>query len=292
MSEEAGTEGVEVPVEEQDEAVELAALAVDDGKGGKHVPLSALIGSKKTARDLQKQLKDTTAQLTEANKVYTQLQGAQPIIDAILSSPKLKAEALRIAQGGTRQTAETTEQPDDADLASYAEDSGFYLADGVTPDAARAGRVLSLLERRHGKQTDQRIAPLAGLTLNRQAQGNLNQAIAATDDDGVALATRESIMEVAKELPAQLLADPRVVELVLNSAIGKDKRMKRTPKPVDEPLYMERNNGGGGSRTPALDASERSFLKTTGISEERYKKNSAKLEAGVANRCGIVLGED
>ena len=51
------------------------------------------------------------------------------MIDALVSSPKLRAEALRIAQG-TRTSAESAEQPDDADVVATAEDLGFYLSDG------------------------------------------------------------------------------------------------------------------------------------------------------------------
>lgn len=292
MSEpETPVEGAEVPPEEQDEAVELASLAVDDGKGGKHVPLSALIGSKKRERELTKRIKELEPVAARATEIDNRLGQAQPIINAILNNPKLQAEAMRIANG-TRPTSESTDQPEDAELTSFAEDSGWYLADGVTPDAARAGRVLARLDARHGKQTDERIRPLAGITLTAKANANLTEAIGSLDDDGTPLATRESILEVAKQLPQQLLADPSVVDLVLNSAIGLDKRKKRTPKAPDEPLYLDRNNGGGRQREAALSSTERSFLKTSGITEEQYRKSSAKLEQGAASRRGIELGKD
>ncbi len=257
---------------------------------GDMVPLSALIGSKKTQRELMKRVKELEPIAAGAADLGEKLNQAQPIINAVLNNPKLLAEANRIAKG-TRTTADTTEQPDDADAIAMAEEMGFYLADGTTPDAARGARVLSRLDARHGKQTDDRIRPLAGITLNQKANANLQEAVNARDDDGVPMATQESILEVAKQIPQQLLADPNVVNLVLTSAIGMDKMKKRTPKPLDEPLFLERNNGGG-RRESALDAGERAFLKTTGISEERYRKNTAKLESGAANRRGIVLGED
>src|SRR3954471_9071732 len=103
MSEEETVETPEVPAEEQDDAVELASLAVDDGKGGKMVPLSALIGSKKTQRELQKRVKELEPLAADAQRVGQQLEQAQPILNGIVSNPRLRAEALRIAQGGTRQ---------------------------------------------------------------------------------------------------------------------------------------------------------------------------------------------
>jgi hypothetical protein len=280
----------EVPPEEQDEAVELASLAVDDGKGGKMVPLSALIGSKKTQRELQKRIKELEPVANNAAKLSEQLNGAAPIINAVMNNPRLMAEALRISNG-MKPTADTTEQPDDPDLVAFAEDSGFYLADGTTPDGARAGRVLARLDARHGKQTDERIRPLAGITLNEKAQANMREALNSVDEDGTPLATRESIAEVAKQLPPQLLADPAVVDLVLNSAIGLDKRKKRTPKPTEEPLYLERQGGGGSRREAPLSSMERAHLAASGISEKDYRASSARLEQGAAARKGIELGK-
>ncbi len=264
---------------------EAAALAVDMG-GNKMVPLSALIAAKKdgkAARDRVKELEPIAARVTE---VGGRLDAVQPMIDALTNSPKLRAEAMRIA-GGTRTTSDTVDQPDDADLTAFAEDSGWYLADGVTPDAARAGRVLSRLDARHNKQTDDRIRPLAGITLNQKAQANMTEAFNAVDQDGTPWATRESIADVAKQLPQQYLADPAVVDLVLNSAIGMDRRKGRTPKPLDEPLYLERQGGGGARREAPLSQMERRHLEASGISEKDYRASTSKLEQAVSSRRGI-----
>jgi hypothetical protein len=274
MSEELNPDAPVVDAEE----TEATALAVEMG-GNKMVPLSALIAAKregKVSRDRVKELEPVAARVTE---IGGQLETAQPIINAILNNPKLRAAALREANG-TRTTADTTEQPDDADLTAFAEDSGWYLADGVTPDAARAQRVLSRLDARHGKQTADQIRPLAGMTLNNKASANIAEAMKAEDDNGTPWATRESILEVAKELPPHLLADPAVVNLVLNSAIGMDRRKNRTPKPAEEPLYMERQGGGGKAREVALTAFERRHLESSGISEKDYRASTAKLGTG------------
>jgi hypothetical protein len=154
------------------------------------------------------------------------------VIQAVMTNPKLRAEALRMA-GGTHTSAATTEQPlpdDDPDASAIAEELNMYLADGVTPDVARGRRVLDTAGCTHGRVADERIRPLAGVTLDARAQANLSKAMAETDEDGTPMATEESIREVAAQLPAQLLADPKVVDLVLNSAIGIDRRKRRTPK--------------------------------------------------------------
>src|SRR6185295_1949117 len=65
-----------------------------------------------------------------------------PVVQAVNTDPTLRAQALRIANG-TAPSRETTTQPhDDAEAVAMAEDLGFFLADGVTPDAARGKRVL------------------------------------------------------------------------------------------------------------------------------------------------------
>jgi hypothetical protein len=270
---------------------EAAAQAIDDGKGNKLVPLSALVNAKKALRVATKAIKELEPIAQRSKEVNDRLDRAQPIIDAIITNPKLRAEALRIAQG-TRTTSDTVDQPsadEDPDAAAYAEDAGFYLADGQTPDLARSRRVLDRLDKRHGRQTDDRIRPLAGLTLTDKANQNLRDAAAMVDDDGTPLATWESIKEVADQLPPHLMANPQVKELVLNSAIGLDRRKKRTPKAAEEPLYLERQSGGG-RREPTVSPEEKKQLDRLGITEKEYAASTKRLEAGVAQRRGIVLG--
>jgi hypothetical protein len=250
----------------------------------------ALIAAKRSEKALAKRIKELEPIAARTQEIEAQLTSAQPVINAILTNPRLRAEALRIASGeGTRTSSAGTDQPDqDEEAIGHAEDYGMYLADGVTPDAARARRALNRITGITGKQTDERIRPLAGVTLSQKASENIREAMAMTDDDGVQMATEQSIREVAAQLPPQLLADPKVVDLVLNSAIGLDRRNKRTPKAAPEPLYLERQ---GGSRRPVddrLSADERSMIAKLGVTEDEYKRAGKQLAAG--GRGGIELG--
>lgn len=290
MSDEQLPNEPEQTADDSEVDAEASALSIDVS-GNKMVPLSALIAAKKEGKGYRDKLKELEPVAARTADVDQRLATAQPIINAILQNPKLRAEALRIAQG-TNTSSERTEQPaaeDDPDAAAYAEDAGFYLADGQTPDIARARRVLTRLDQRHGRQTDERMRPLAGITLNRQAEGNLQQAMAQTDDDGTPLATAESIREVAGLVPSHLLADPKVVDLILNSAIGLDRRKHRTPKAPDEPLYLE-SAGGGRQRGPSISPEERRSLERLGLTEKDYTESTKRLEEGMRNRRGIVLG--
>ncbi len=288
MSDEELPAGTDADPEEQ----EAAAQAVDDGKGNKMVPLSALVNAKKALRTATKAIKELEPIAARSAEVNSRLDRAQPIIDAIVSNPKLRAEALRIAQG-TRTTSETVEQPtsdEDPDAAAYAEDAGFYLGDGQTPDVARARRVLSRLDQRHGRQTAEQIRPLAGLTLGDKAQTNLQAVERMTDNDGVPLATRESIQEVGQMLPPALLANPQVSDMLITMAIGLERRKSRSPKAPDEPMYMERQGGGFRRTENTISPEEKRTLERLGLTEKDYAASTKRLESGVANRRGIVLG--
>lgn len=290
--------------DEQDEQVATEAVTDDDAalvaevdeltkspveQQGDRVK-SALIDAKRKLRDSMRRNKELEPIAARASHIDEQLGQAQPIINAILSNPRLKAEALRIASG-TNTSSERTEQPtetDDPDAAAYAEDAGFYLADNTTPDLARARRVLTRLDARHRKQTDDAIRPLAGVTLDSRADANLRNIAAMVDDNDVPLATHESITDAAKSIPKHMLSDPQVADLLLNVAIGIDRRKGRTPKPVEEPVFMERQ---GGRRQPlGISSEEKRLAERLGLTVEEYTRSSKNLEAGVASRRGIVLG--
>lgn len=276
-----------------DDETELeASEIVTDAKGNKTVSLSTMLRYKKEAKTLSKRVKELEPVAARAEEVNGRLDRAQPLIDAIVSNPKLRAEALRIA-GGTRTTADSAplvDEADDPDAAAIAEEFGHYLADGQTPDVARGRRILARLDARHGKQTDDRIRPLAGLTMNDKANQNLREAEAMVDKDGTPLATKESIQEMAKQLPPQLLANPQVIDMVINSAIGLDRRKGRTPKPVDEPVFMERQGGGFRRQESTISPEEKKQLERLGLTEKDYAASTKRLETGVASRRGIVLG--
>ncbi len=273
-----------------DDATEVdASEIVTDDKGNKTVSLSTMLRYKKEAKALSKQVKDMKPIADRAMGIEARLGQAQPIIDAIVTNPKLRAEALRLAQG-SRPSGETTDQPtDDDDAAGYAEDAGYYLSDGQTPDVARARRVMDRQAKLVKRTTDDAIRPLAGLTLTEKANANLREAAAQVDDDGTPLATPESIREYANQLPPHLLANPQVVTLLIDAAMGLDRRKHRTPKAADEPVFLERQ-GGGGRREPMISPEEKKQLERLGLTEKDYAASSKRLEQGVASRRGIVLG--
>lgn len=277
------------PVDEQDDAELTPDEVVTDDKGNKTVSLSTMLRYKKEAKAHAKRIKELEPVASRVTDLEGKLEGASPIINAILTNPRLKAEALRIANG-TRTTSEHTDQPEnDPDAEAYAEDAGFYLADGTTVDTARARRVLDRLDARHGRQTDAKIRPLAGVTLGQKAEANLARAMAETDESGVPIATQESIREVAGLMGtdgAHLLANPQVIDMILNQAAGLDRRKGRTPKAPDEPLFLASAGSGRRSKEPTVSAEEREQATRLGL-DPKYLENAAKkLATGKTMRAG------
>ncbi len=266
------------PVESDPEDADTAALAVNDAAGNRMVPLSALISAKrenKTLHARNKELEPIAARVTE---IDGKLQTAQPILDAIMTDPKLRATVQRIA-AGTRATAGTVEQPDDdPDAAALAEDSGYYLQDGQL-DVARAQRIMQRLDARTARQTAEAIRPLAGVTLQGKADQHFREALAATDANGVPWASQESITKAWAMLPAHLLANPQVVELAVNNAIGMDRREGRTPTAATPPLFLE-SAGSRTPREPAISAKTKASLERLGLTEKEFQQSNQLVEEG------------
>lgn len=279
----------QVTPEDPDDAELEASEIVTDDKGNKTVSLSTMLRYKKEAKANAKRIKELEPVAGRVNELEGRLNEASPVINAILTNPRLKAEALRIANG-TRTTAEHVEQPEeDTDATAYAEDMGFYLADGVTVDAARARRVLDRLDARHGRQTDAKMRPLAGSFLSGKAEANVQRAFAETDDQGVPIATQESIKEVVGLMGSDgqhLLANPQVIDMILNQAAGLDRRKGRTPKAVEEPLYLDSAGGGRARREPSMSADDKARAERLGLTAKDLANAAAKLATGKSMRAG------
>lgn len=280
--------------EDADIVAEVDELVKPDSEKDRDKVKAALIATKRELRASKRENATLKPIADRAASIDERLTNAQPYIDAIVNNPQLKAAALR-AVNGTRTSSDTTAQPDateDPDASDFAEDMGMYLPDGQTPDVARARRALTRLDQRHGKQTDERIRPLAGVTLNTKANENLRGVYGAVDDDGVPLATPESIKEVVDLMQGQahLMANPQVVDMLLNQAIGLDRRKGRTPKAPDEPLYLAPPGGGRRGGGDVLDADMRAFAAKHGISEKDAVASVESLSRGVQTRKGVTFG--
>jgi hypothetical protein len=279
------------PEDDTDDVAEIAAEVSQDANGDKRVKLGTMLKYKKESRDLGKKVKDLESRLARQQEIEDRLAEVAPRVNAILNNPRMKAEYLRMQQGAP-PPAQGTEE--DAEAAEYAEESGLYLPDGVTLNTGLARKQLNRIEKIAERKANERMQPFAAMSMNDKADANIARALAEVDKDGVPLATPQSINETAALLGAQgrhLLANPAVVDLILNNAIGLDRRNGRTPQPLDEPLYIA-SAGGRSGGAPAIDADTRAWMKKNDISEDRYQKLSKSLDQAAATRTAIVLGKD
>ncbi len=271
------SEELDPQTEEHVEGTEPDIVVTEDDKGEKRVSLSALKAERKQRQELQARIRELEPVAARSADLEQKLAQVTPHVDAILQNPRLKAEFLRMAGGeGTRTSADGTAQPmDDQEAREHAEDNGLYLADGITPDAARARRALDRMDARAQRIVQRAVQPLASNALGNAANVNLREIIAATDDDGVPLASEQSIREYASQIPAETLAHPSVKNLILDAAIGLDRRHKRTPKAPDEPLFLS-SSGGRRSSTPAISGELREMAKRVGLTDDALKKSAER----------------
>lgn len=253
---------------------------------------NALIAAKRELRDARRELKDVKPIADRAKEIDEKLTAASPIIAAVQNNPKLLAEALRAANG-TRPSGDTVVQPEnDAEAAAEAEDRGWFLADGFTPDAARGRRSLDRQSNIVKRHVEELMRPLAGTVIGSRAEQNVQRALQQVDDDGVPLATRESILEAVKQLGPQgpaLLANPEVVDHVVTVAMGLDRRLKRTPRSsVEDPIFLDRASARR-SAAAVLDDRLKTALERQGVTEKDATATMKRLEH--AGRSGVALGE-
>ena len=282
------TEPVVASVDDPDEIAELASEIHEDDKGNKTVSLGTMLKYKREAKALGKKVHDLEPLAAQQESLRLRLDQAQPFIDALAGDPKLRAVAI----ARTRPSGEHTTQPaDDTDATQWATDNDLWTqnAQGESVlDIARSRRQLDFMDQRNRRQTVETVRPYAELTVSQRADSNIDAALRETDPDGLPLATAESIHESADMLGAQgrhLLANPRVVELLVNNAIGLDRRKHRTPTASEEPLYLA-STGGRGAREPAISAEEKAQALRLGLTEKDLTHAAAKLATGRAAAAG------
>lgn len=285
----------DAPEEHADDAAivaEVEELTRPEADKDRDKVKNALITAKRELRAANRRIKEIEPVATRAADIDRRLNEAMPYVNAMVNNPRLKAEALRISQG-TRPSGDATDQPDDdPDAQGYAEDAGFYLADGTTPDAARARRVLDRLDKRQAGRTADAIRPFAGLAVNQQVEQNIRAITAMTDADGVPYATEESIREAVAALKdgQHLLANQQVAQVILRNAIGEDRFKGRTPKAPDEPIYMPHAGGGRRPKDPAMGADQKARLAKLGLTEKDYNDTATKWDSAHPRR-GITFNE-
>jgi hypothetical protein len=138
---------------------------------------------------------------------------------------------------------------------------------------------------------DERIAPVQERSYEQAAAATLQQVMATFKDaDGRPLdaqvfqeTVKGVVATMSKADALKLLADPRVVQVLAQNAIGAQAMQRKSPPaaPQAAPLYVE-GSGGGQGQTVMSDGSKR-LAKMTGRSETDWVKAASRYVPGKPN---------
>lgn len=268
------------PVTEPEDDDELVQTI--EHQGVKLVPIGEMLRFRKESKQLKKQLADLQPQVERMAQVEQQIAEIRPYAEFIKQNP----EILEHAANGTKPSR-TAEQPvEDIEARDTAEDLGLYTADNKL-DIARARRILDRATSNAEKKLQKEIEPLRRQTVEGQAAAMKQRLYSLKAQDGVTpIATRESLDEMSKVLPADLLAQPNVAFFVALAAAGFDKFNGRAPKAAqraeepeyDEPLHTEAPGRRGSGLNPELQK----LGQRMGVTEAQLKDINQKYVPGKA----------
>ena len=251
---------------------------VKGADGAELAPVSSVIHYRKLAKELKK---ENEALKAGQAHVQQQIEDIRPYVEAIKANPRL----IEQVQQGTRESQrQTIQDTNDEEARVWAEENGLITAQGEL-DIARARRQLTMLDKIAERKAAAIVAPIRQTTAQQAAQVNLSRAKAATLQDGSRAATDESIEQVGKMLPPELLSDPNVGALVPLVAAGLDVIMGRRQRPVErETSYSEPAFVETGTRRPAAQVNSElaSMLKQVGLSEKDIQPNPKITGRGIA----------
>jgi hypothetical protein len=271
---------VEQPVAEAVERdVESDTLEIPDSsaEGGKarYVPLSALDGARREARELKSELQQAREGSAKAQQLEQRLADLEAHIQTI--APKAQAyDAIHAAQLAKQEPV----AEDDSEAVELAQVLDLYTPEGK-PDIAKAKKTLALMDKRAGKLAQDAVGPLAQHTVQQMSNVMLARAKATAAPNG-AKPDAHVLEQVWAKLDPRLTAtvdgakQAWVAALGYSSSIAEAKPAARTPtgqftkKEADEPLYTEKAGGKDTPDMPKLSPAEAKYLKDAGITEKEY----------------------
>jgi hypothetical protein len=215
-------------------------------------------------------------------QVEQQIAEIQPYVQAIRDNPELIDQINR----GTRPSRSTPQPEDDQEARDTAEDLGLYTADNRL-DIARARRILDRAVSNAEKKLEGRLRRTEQTTVQAQADVMRQRLYTLKDKDGVTpMASRESMDEMLKVLPAELVAQPNVAFFVALAAAGFDKYNGRRPQVVEpedfgDPLHTEPT----GRRSVGIHPELQQIGRGLGLTDADLKSAAAR----PASRRGIPL---
>lgn len=255
------------PTEDDDKAIEDQAIEIPTGKV---VPLSALLETRQTVKDLKKQLADLEPASAEAAQLRQYLHEAKPYIEFLKNNPQLLTPQA--------QPQRQPEPTDDIEAVDYAKEFDLYTADGK-PDVTRARRIIEKQTKIALAAAQQATAPIAHQTESNKVSTVLQALSQEKDGEGNPV-NPAAINAVAQDLVQKLgqagarrfLATDESYDLVANMVWGKHAKMPRKKMPAaPEHPPLETERAGGGSGEIVIDSRR---LHALGMTEKAYKETA------------------
>lgn len=250
--------------------------AVEVAPGQHMVPVGVIKAMREEMRHRPKQ--------EDYARLQAELEAARPYVDFIKSNPGLTQPA---------PVAPPAPVPigDDPELITLAKTLELYDAATGQPDVKRAEVIRGMTRKQAEAITEERLAPVQERTHEQAAAANLQQVMASfRDADGRPLdaavfqeTVKGVVAQMSKADALKLLADPRVVQVLAQNAIGAQAMQRKSapPAPAAPPLYVE--GAGGGQGQPVMSEGSKRLARLTGRTEKDWVAAASRYVPGKPN---------
>ena len=279
-----------VPEGEEETEPELEGT-VEIRPGVKVVPVTAISAERKRVRALtEKKIRETEVdplreKASLADRLQADLESVRPDLEYLAQHPDLR-----------RAEPEKPAVPvvSDADAETYARRHQLYDKQGEL-DKTAAKSILAehraetqQIAREAARQaTEEVTGPVLQQTRSQASADNFRRAIALRDGEGDFVfkdqRAGQIFLEEWRKLPASLTANPEVVEVVVNTALGRLAREGGGRRGLSrEPVFSEAS-GGRPSLAYTLTDLEKKIAGEAGISSKDFEKRAKAYVPGQAN---------
>jgi hypothetical protein len=229
--------------------------AVEVPGRGRMAPVSAVIEERRARQEARAEADRLRQENESLKKKAESWDVVEPYVPLLATHPKVTGRAAPPAP---------TNQPD-PELLEVAKAFNFY-DDAGQPDLERAKSAQALIDKRSGKVTDEKVAPVATSAAAAQAAALRERAYEVVDKEGRPFASREHIDAVLNQLSPEQAAQPQIVNVALMVARGMG------GPPAGEPLHTE-GPGGPGGKGKVLSSIERAAARARGLSDDQWIKS-------------------
>lgn len=225
---------------------------------------------------------------SRAQHLSAQLAKIEPLVPEFVEFLNQKQHRGRATMA---RTAESTGDYTADELNGLAITRGYYQADNVTPDVARAKYELDLLTGVADRAAQKHVGPVAQATIQDRAQANYTAALNKVYTDGQPIADEKFIRAAFDALPPEYRADSNIADIVTVIAAGlqnlEERQSGRRRGGAREPNFREGPAGRMSNQSEALDALDRAAARALGKTDEQYGKIQKAFGSG--GRGGAIL---